>query len=50
MTWDEVIKARQTGGVLMLPVGRPYGVWRDWMMDHAKNTRASRLLWTASRF
>lgn len=29
----------------MLPVGRPYGLWRDWMMSHAKASRFSCVLW-----
>ena len=45
MTWDQVLHARLIGAALMIPVGRPYGMWRDWMMGHAKETRASRLLW-----
>lgn len=45
MTWEQVINARLIGGVLMVPVGRPYGLWRDWMMSHAKDNRTSRLLW-----
>ncbi|UXN75967.1 L-alanine exporter AlaE (plasmid) [Devosia sp. A8/3-2] len=45
MTWEQVLHARLSGGVLMLPVGRPYGLWRDWMMSHAKASRFSRVLW-----
>lgn len=45
MTWEQVLQARLIGGVLMVPVGRPYGMWRDWMMSHAKETRFSQLLW-----
>ena len=45
MSWDQVLQARLIGGVLMVPVGRPYGVWRDWMMRHAKGTRLSQLFW-----
>ncbi len=29
----------------MVPVGRPYGLWRDWMLGHARDTRLSPLLW-----
>lgn len=29
----------------MLPVGRPYNLWRDWMMAHANETKVSQLLW-----
>lgn len=45
MEWDRVVQARLIGGVLMLPVGRLYGLWRDWMMRHARDHRRSRLLW-----
>lgn len=45
MTWEQVLHARLIGGALMIPVGRPYGMWRDWVMRHAKETRLSRLLW-----
>lgn len=45
MTWEQVFHARLIGGVLMIPVGRPYGMWRDWMMGHAKDTRFSQVLW-----
>ena len=29
----------------MVPVGRPYGVWRDWMIGHARGNRFSRVFW-----
>lgn len=45
MTWEQVLHARLIGGLLMVPVGRPYGMWRDWIMGHAKVTRASQVLW-----
>lgn len=45
MTWEQVLHARLLGGALMIPVGRPYGIWRDWIMRYAKETRLSRLLW-----
>jgi len=45
MTWEQVLHARLIGGALMIPVGRPYGMWRDWVMRHAAPTRLSRLLW-----
>ncbi|MDH2328132.1 L-alanine exporter AlaE [Cereibacter sp. SYSU M97828] len=45
MTWEEVLRARLIGGVLMIPVGRPYGLWRDWVMRHAGKSRLSQLLW-----
>jgi hypothetical protein len=45
MTWDQVLHARVLGAILMVPVARPYGVWRDWLMKHARGTRLSLLLW-----
>ncbi|WP_126978978.1 L-alanine exporter AlaE [Frigidibacter oleivorans] len=45
MAWDQVLRARLLGAALMLPVGRPYGLWRDWMLRRAGPTRRSRLLW-----
>ena len=45
MTWNQVLHARLIGGILMVPVGRPYGVWRDWIMRHAKRTRLSQIAW-----
>ena len=45
MAWDQVLQARLIGGALMIPVGRPYGMWRDRMLGHARDTHASRLLW-----
>ena len=29
LEWDQVLHARLLGAALMVPVGRPYGVWRD---------------------
>lgn len=45
MSWEQVIHARLLGAVLMVPVARPYGVWRDWVMKHAGESRISQLLW-----
>src|SRR5215217_5786207 len=45
MTWGQVFHARLLGAVLMVPVGRPYGIWRDWIMQHARPDRLSQLLW-----
>ncbi|MCJ8517364.1 hypothetical protein ABID21_000113 [Pseudorhizobium tarimense] len=45
MTWQEVFQARLLGAALMVPVGRPYGLWRDWIMRRAGDTRASQLFW-----
>ena len=45
MNWDQVFHARMLGAALMVPVGRPYGVWRDWLLRRARPTRMSQLLW-----
>ncbi len=36
MAWEQVLHARLLGAVLMVPVGRPYGLWRDWLMRRAR--------------
>ena len=48
MTWEQVLHARLLGGVLMLAVGRPYGLWRDWMMSHSEASRFSQVLWDSA--
>lgn len=45
MTWEQVLHARLLGAVLMVPVARPYGLWRDWVMKRSTQRRLSRLLW-----
>ena len=45
MTWEQVFHARLLGATLMVPVARPYGLWRDWLIGRASDSRASRLLW-----
>lgn len=45
MTWEQVVHARLLGAVLMVPVGRPYGLWRDWLMQRAGPSRLSQILW-----
>jgi hypothetical protein len=45
MSWEQVLHARLLGAALMVPVGRPYGLWRDWVMKHAAPSRLSQLLW-----
>lgn len=45
MNWDQVLHARALGAVLMVPVGRPYGVWRDWLLRRARPGRLWQLLW-----
>ena len=45
MSWEQVLHARLLGAVLMVPVGRPYGLWRDWLMRRAGPGRLSQLSW-----
>lgn len=45
MTWEQVLHARLLGAALMVPVGRPYGIWRDWLVRRASPNSLSRLLW-----
>ncbi|MGI3899396.1 MAG: L-alanine exporter AlaE [Janthinobacterium lividum] len=45
MAWDQVLHARLLGAALMLPVGRPYGLWRDWLLRRAGPGRLSQVLW-----
>lgn len=45
MTWEQVLHARLLGALLMVPVARPYGLWRDWLMRRARAGRVSQLLW-----
>ena len=45
MAWEQVWHARLLGAALMIPVGRPYGIWRDWVMRRAGPGRISRVLW-----
>jgi hypothetical protein len=45
MSWEQVFYARLLGAALMVPVGRPYGIWRDWMMRHAGESHISKLMW-----
>ncbi len=45
MSWDQVLHARALGAVLMVPIGRPYGVWRDRLMRQARPDRLSQLMW-----
>jgi hypothetical protein len=48
MTWEQVLHARLLGAVLMIPVARPYGIWRDWLMRRAGPGRVSQLLWDSA--
>lgn len=48
MTWEQVFHARLLGAVLMVPVARPYGIWRDWLMQRASETKLSRLFWDSA--
>lgn len=45
LAWEQVLNARLLGAALMVLSGRPYGLWRDWMMQFASNKDSSRLLW-----
>lgn len=45
MSSNQVFHARSLGAVLMVPVGRPYGIWRDWVMRHARPGRMSQIAW-----
>ena len=45
MTLEQVLHARLLGAALMIPVGRPYGIWRDWIMRYARPSRLSQTLW-----
>jgi hypothetical protein len=46
MNWDQVLHARILGAALMVPVGRPYGVWRDYVMRRAQaDNPLSQVLW-----
>lgn len=45
MDWDQVLRARLLGAALMVPVARPYGLWRDWVMQRAADSRGSRFFW-----
>ena len=45
MAWDEVLHARLLGAALMIPVGRPYGLWRDLLMQRAGPSTLSRTTW-----
>ncbi|MND12713.1 L-alanine exporter AlaE [compost metagenome] len=48
ITWEQVLHARLLGAVLMVPVARPYGIWRDWLMRRAGPGRVSQLLWDSA--
>lgn len=48
MTWEQVLHARLLGAALMVPVARPYGIWRDWLMRLAGPGRVSQLLWDSA--
>lgn len=45
MSWSQVLDARMLGAVLIVPVARPYGVWRDLVVRRAGPGRLSQLLW-----
>ncbi len=45
MSWEQVLHARLLGAALMVPVGRPYGVWRDRLMLRAGPNPLSHVFW-----
>lgn len=45
MSWQQVLDARLIGAALMVFCGRPYGLWRDWIMRFAGPRRLSQLAW-----
>lgn len=45
MSWAEVGQARLLGAALMVPVARPYGLWRDLVMRRASASPWSRIFW-----
>ena len=45
MTWEQVLHARLIGAALMVPVARPYGLWRDFVMRRAGPGMLSQVLW-----
>ena len=44
MSWQQVLHARLLGAALMVPVGRPYGMWRDYVMRRAPPGRVLQIL------
>lgn len=48
MAWKEIFNARLLGAALMVPVARPYGIWRDRLMQRASAARLSRLFWDSA--
>lgn len=45
MTWEQVLHARILGAGLMVVSGRPYGIWRDWIMGFSGTSRGARVAW-----
>ncbi len=45
MTWEQVLQARLIGTAIMIPSGRPYGMWRDLMMRRARANAFSHWSW-----
>ncbi|MEV4607058.1 L-alanine exporter AlaE [Neorhizobium sp. LMR1-1-1.1] len=48
MSWEQIFNARLLGAVLMVPVARPYGIWRDLLMRCASDKQLSRLFWDST--
>lgn len=45
MAWEQVFHARLLGAALMVPIARPYGIWRDWLIKRARQNRVSQVMW-----
>lgn len=41
MEWHEVLTARVIGAPLMILTARPYGIWRDWLIQGSGHTQPS---------
>ena len=49
MSWGDVLAARAIGAPLMVLTARPYGLWRDWLVERlAGDTRRGRTLTDAA--
>jgi hypothetical protein len=48
MTWEQVLHARLLGTAVMIPSGRPYGLWRDFLMRRANDNPISQSLWDSA--
>lgn len=39
MDWDDVVRSRLIGAPLMVMTARPYGLWRDWVLNRVNPSR-----------